>query len=59
LVKDKIEKYNMKTNKSQEYISPEVKVVEVLVEKGYLITGVVINERMKQEKHVLDEPETW
>jgi hypothetical protein len=49
----------MKTNKSQEYISPEVKVVEVLVEKGYLITGVVINERMKQEKHVLDEPETW
>ena len=43
----------MKTNKSQEYISPEVKVVEVLVEKGYLITGVVINERMKQEKHVL------
>ena len=49
----------MKTGNSKEYVAPEIKVIEVIVEKGYLITGVVINERMKQEKHILDEPETW
>lgn len=49
----------MKTANPKEYVAPEVKVVEVIVEKGYLITGVVINERMQQEKHILDEPETW
>lgn len=49
----------MKTGNSKEYVAPEIKVIEVIVEKGYLITGVVINERMQQEKHILDEPETW
>jgi hypothetical protein len=49
----------MKTGKPKEYVAPEIKVIEVIVEKGYLITGVVINERMQQEKHILDEPETW
>jgi hypothetical protein len=49
----------MKTGKPKEYVAPEIKVIKVIVEKGYLITGYVINERMKQEKHILDEPETW
>ena len=49
----------MKTNQPKEYIAPEVKVVEVLVEKGFAITGIVINDRIKQEKHVVDEVETW
>ena len=49
----------MKTEKPKVYIAPEVKVVEVIVEKGFAITGIIINERLKQEKHILDEPETW
>ena len=43
----------------QKYVSPEVKYVEVIVEKGFLISGIIINDRIKQEKHVLDEVETW
>ena len=49
----------MKTSKSKEYIAPEVKVIEVIVEKGFLITGIVINDRIRQEKHVVDEVESW
>lgn len=49
----------MKTDKPKEYIAPEVKVVEVIVEKGFAISAIIINERLKQEKHILDEPETW
>ena len=49
----------MKTNKLKEYIAPEVKVIEVIVEKGFLITGIVINDRIRQEKHVVDEVESW
>ena len=50
---------NMKTGTPNEYIAPEVKFVEVIVEEGFLISGIIINERIKQEKHILDEVETW
>ena len=50
---------NMKTNNPKEYIAPEVKVVEVIVEKGFAITGIIINSRIAGEKHVVDEAETW
>lgn len=49
----------MEIKKQEEYIAPEIKVVEVIVEKGFAISGVVINHRIQQEKHVLDEVETW
>ena len=49
----------MKTNKPKEYIAPEVKVIEVIVEQGFAITGIVINNRIRQEKHVVDEVESW
>ena len=45
----------MKTNNPKEYIAPEVKVVEVIVEKGFAITGIVSNSRLQGEKHVVDE----
>ena len=35
----------MKTDKPKEYIAPEVKVVEVIVEKGFAITGIIYNNR--------------
>lgn len=45
----------------EEYVSPEVKFVEAIVEKGFLISGVVINDRYsnKVEKHIVDEEVTW
>ncbi len=43
----------------EEYASPEVKFVEAIVEKGFLISGIVINDRIQNEKHVVDEVETW
>lgn len=49
----------MNTKIQEEYVSPEVKFVEVIVEKGFLISGIVINDRIKQEKHVVDTPEEW
>lgn len=51
----------MKTNQPKEYIAPEIKVVEVLVEQGFAITGIVINDRYdnRVEKHVVDNVETW
>ena len=45
--------------KKEEYIAPEVKFVEVIVEKGFLISGIVINDRYGNEKHEVDEVETW
>lgn len=50
---------DMGIKNKQKYVSPEVKYVEVIVEKGFLISGIIINDRIKQEKHVLDEVETW
>ena len=49
----------MKTNNFKEYIAPEVKFIEVIVEKGFLISGIIINERLENEKHILDEVEEW
>ena len=47
----------MQTQK--EYTAPEVKFVEVIVEEGILISGIVINDRFENEKHIVDEVETW
>ena len=49
----------MKTNNFKEYIAPEVKIVEVMVEQGFAITGIIYNDRIQAEKHVVDEVETW
>ena len=37
----------------------ELDCVEVIVEKGFLISGIIINERLENEKHILDEVEEW
>lgn len=51
----------MRISKKEEYVAPIVKFVEVIVEKGYLISGVVINDRYgkKVEDHVVDQIEEW
>ncbi len=49
----------MKTGTLNEYIAPEVKFVEVIVEEGILISGIVINDRYENEKHIVDEVEEW
>ena len=50
----------MKTDTPKEYITPEVKVVEVIVEKGFAISGIIYNDRLqKLEKHYLDEEQEW
>lgn len=49
----------MKAETQNGYVAPEVKFVEVIVEEGILISGIVINERIRNEKHILDEVETW
>ena len=45
----------MKTNQPKEYIAPEIKVVEVIVEQGFAITGRII----KLERHIEEEPMGW
>ena len=52
---------DMQTMKQNEYTAPEVKIVEVIVEKGFLISGIVINDRYnnKVEKHIVDDVEEW
>ena len=42
-----------------EYTAPEVKFVEVIVEEGILISGIVINDRYENEKHIVDDVEGW
>lgn len=42
-----------------EYTAPEVKFVEVIVEEGILISGIIINERFENEKHIVDDVEEW
>ena len=51
----------MQTMTQKEYTAPEVKLIEVIVEKGFLISGIVINDRYsdKLEKHILDDVEEW
>ena len=43
----------------ENYISPEVKFIEVIVEKGFLISVIIINDRYGNEKHEVDEVEEW
>lgn len=49
----------MQTLTQNEYTAPEVKFVEVIVEEGILISGIIINERFENEKHIVDEEEDW
>ena len=51
----------MKAFLEEVYEAPKVSFVEVTVEKGFLISGVIINDRYGRqvEKHVVDEVETW
>lgn len=46
-----------------DYVAPEVKFIEVIAEEGFLISGIIINDRFRQdnyiEKHILDDVETW
>lgn len=49
----------MKIMIDEEYIAPEVKFVEVSVEKGFLISGIIVNDRYKNEKHIVDPVEEW
>lgn len=49
----------METKNKKEYIAPEIKVIKVIVEQGFAVTGIIYNERIKAEKHVVDEVETW
>lgn len=43
----------------EDYVSPEVTFVEVRVEKGFMISGIIVNDRYKNEKHIVDEVEEW
>ena len=43
----------------EEYEVPDVRFVEVTVEKGFLISGIIVNDRYKNEKHVVDQVEEW
>ena len=49
----------MKVRNQNKYVVPEVTFVEVIVEKGFLISGIVINDRIENEKHVVDDVEEW
>ena len=46
----------MKTNNPKEYIAPQVKIVEVIVEKGFAISAIILERKDKlMEKHEVDE----
>lgn len=46
----------MKTNEPKEYIAPIVKVVEVIVEKGFAISAIILDRKDSlMEKHKVDE----
>lgn len=55
----------MKTNTHNDYVAPEVKFIEIITEEGFLISGIIINERFQSskgeyiEKHIMDDVETW
>ena len=51
----------METKNPKEYIAPDIKVIKVLVEQGFAITGIIINKRYGEgiENHVVDEVEGW
>lgn len=46
----------------EDYVSPEVKFVEAIVEKGFLISAIIINGRKEygvSEEHIVDNVEDW
>lgn len=45
----------METKNPMEYTAPDIKVIKVLVEQGFSVTGIVTNDRIQGEKHVVDE----
>ena len=46
----------MKTNNPKEYIAPQVKIVEVIVEKGFAISAIILDKKNDwMEKHAVDE----
>lgn len=50
----------MKTEEQKEYIAPQVKVVKVIVEKGFAISAIILNDRYdKIEKHEVDQEVDW
>ena len=49
----------METKNPKEYIAPDIKVIKVLVEQGFAITGIIINSRIAGEKHVVDDVQEW
>lgn len=51
----------MQTMKQNEYTAPEVKIIKIIVEKGFLISGIAINDRWadKAEKHIVDDVQEW
>ena len=46
----------MKTNNPKEYIAPQVKIVEVIVEKGFAISAIILDRKDSlMEKHEVEE----
>lgn len=51
----------METKNPKEYIAPDIKVIKVIVEQGFAITGIAINLRYGKgvENHEVDPVEGW
>jgi hypothetical protein len=50
----------MKTEEQKEYIAPQVKVIKIVVEKGFAISAVILNDRYGgMEKHEVDSVVGW
>ena len=50
----------METKNPKEYIAPQVKVIKVVVEKGFSISAVILNDRYNgMEKHEVDSEVGW
>ena len=46
----------MKTDKPKKYVAPEIRVIKVIVEKGFAITAVILDRKLDMmEKHQVDE----
>ena len=49
----------MKTNKPKEYIAPQVKIVEVIVEKGFAISAIIKDPSLMEKHEVDEEIDVW
>ena len=51
----------METKKLEEYIAPDINLIEIIVEQGFAITGIVINKRygVGVEEHIVDDVQEW